>query len=316
MLVTIASLQQPTFHSEFSWPRKSGQSMTEYVSQELDRRMQFVGDRLEVAAKAAIDQRPDSECLFFTLPEFFWNVPWSSARREEELLELSMAYMERMSECMEILMNWLPVDRYGKVVLLAGTCATLIKVGEGPDAYFDVINYVMTTSNFRFRTDGLPEMSMWPKRYVSGIDFGKYVDSAAGYWFFKLSDNLTIKVKGVSSTVAEHNSADGYGAVFSNTLIAQCPFSINVCLDYAVLEKGQRDEELEKIDSKIDFLIACGMSFEDGKRYPDSVRFAVRNDGMDAGRCQFAEVKAGRITRLVPSVIVEDTLHFATLELS
>jgi hypothetical protein len=316
MLVTIASLQQPTFHSEFSLPRKPGQYMTEYVSQELYRRMQYVSGKLEVVAKAAIDQRPDSECLFFTLPEFFWNVPWSSAQHEDDLLEHGMACMDRMPECMEVLMNGLPVDRYGKVVLLAGTCATLIKVGEGADAYFDVINYVMTTSNFKVLNDGSPEMSMWPKRYVSGIDFGKYVDSAGGYWFFKLSDNVTIKVKDVSSTVAEHNSADGYGAVFSNTLIAQCPFSINVCLDYAVLENGQRDEELEKIDSKIDFLIACGMSFEDGKRYPDSVRFAVRNDGMGAGSCQFAEVKAGRITHLVPSVIVEDSLHFATLDLN
>ncbi|MFJ2687653.1 hypothetical protein ACIOYV_28425 [Pseudomonas sp. NPDC087342] len=316
MLVTIASLQQPTFHSEFSLPRKPGQSMTEYVSQELYRRMQYVSGKLEVAAKAAIDQRPDSECLFFTLPEFFWNVPWSSALHEDDLLEHGMACMDRMSESMEVLMNRLPVDRYGKVVLLAGTCATLIKVGEGPAAYFDVINYVLTTSNFKVLNNGSPEISMWPKRYVSGIDFGKYVDSVDGYWFFKLSDNVTIKVKGVSSTVAEHNSADGYGAVFSNTLIAQCPFSINVCLDYAVLENGQRDEELEKIDSKIDFLIACGMPFEDGKRYPDSVRFAVRNDGMDAGSCQFAEVKAGRITRLVPSVVVEETLHFATLDLS
>ncbi|MDN3223661.1 hypothetical protein [Pseudomonas nunensis] len=316
MLVAIASLQQPTFHSEFSLPRKPGQYMTEYVSQELYRRMQYVSGKLEVAAKAAIDQRPDSECLFFTLPEFFWNVPWSSAQHEDDLLEHGMACMDRMPECMEVLMNGLPVDRYGKVVLLAGTCATLIKVGEGADAYFDVINYVMTTSNFKVLNDGSPEMSMWPKRYVSGIDFGKYVDSADGYWFFKLSDNVTIKVKDVSSTVAEHNSADGYGAVFSNTLIAQCPFSINVCLDYAVLENGQRDEELEKIDSKIDFLIACGMSFEDGKRYPDSVRFTVRNDGMGAGSCQFAEVKAGRITHLVPSVIVEDSLHFATLDLN
>ncbi|WP_256735578.1 hypothetical protein [Pseudomonas sp. dw_612] len=290
--------------------------MTDYVSQELDRRMQFVSDRLEVAAKAAIDQRPDSECLFFTLPEFFWNVPWSSAQREEELLELSMAYMDRMPDCMEILMNWLPVNQYGKVILLAGTCATLIKVGEGQAAYFDVINYVMTTSNFKVLSNGTPEMSMWPKRYVSAIDFGQYVDSAAGYWFFKLSDNLKIKVKGVSSTVAEHNSLDGYGPVFSNTLIAQCPFSINVCLDYAVLENGQRDDELEKTDSKIDFLIACGMDFEDGKRYPDSVRFAVRNDGMGKGRCEFAEVESGRITGLAPSVVVEDTLHLATLDLS
>lgn len=316
MFVTIASLQQPTFHSEFSWPRKPGQSMTAYVSQELDRRTQFVSDRLEVAAKAALDLRPDSQCLFFTLPEFFWNVPWSSVQSEEELLELSTAYMDRMPECMEKLMKWLPVEPYGKVVLLAGTCASLIKVGEEQEAYFDVINYLMASSNFKLQSDGLPALSMWPKRYVSGIDLGSYVDSEKGYWFFQLSEQVRIKVKDVSSTVAEHYSPGGYGPVFSNTLIPECPFSINLCLDYAFLEPGQRDDELEDIDSSVDFLIACGMEFEKGERYPQSVRFAVRNDGMGAGSCEFAKVEAGKISHLLPAILIEDTLHMAVVDLN
>ncbi|AXI62877.1 hypothetical protein DLD99_21130 [Pseudomonas kribbensis] len=316
MLITIVSLQQPTFHSEFSWARKAGQSMTDYVSQELDRRVQFVSDRLEMAARTANDLGPDNACLFFTLPEFFWNVPWSSAEREEELLELSRVCMELMPRCMEKLMDWLRQEYFGKVVLLAGTCATLVKVGEGKDACFDAINYVLATSNFAFRSDGLPEISMWPKRYVSGIDFGKYEGSDAEHWYFNLSGNVQIKVKQLSSTLAEHNSAYGYGARFSNALIKQCPFSINVCLDYAALELGERDRELESIDSKVDFLIACGMPFEDGLRYPDTVRFAVRNDGMGEGSCEFAEVQAGRITGLLPAMIIEDTLHLATFELT
>ncbi|MGL6246485.1 hypothetical protein [Pseudomonas sp.] len=316
MLVTVASLQHPTFYSEFSWSRKPGQSMTAYVSQELDRRIQFVSDRLRVAAATVIDQCPNSHCLFFTLPEFFWNVPWNSVQSEEELLELSTAYMDRMPECMEQLMKWLPQEQYGKVVLLAGTCANLIKVGEGDAAYFDVINYLMASSNFKLQSDGRPELSMWPKRYVSGIDFGEYVDSEDGYWFFQLSENVRVKVKDFSSTIAEHHSAQGYGPVFSNTLIPECPFSINLCLDYAFLESGQRDDELEAVDSTIDFLIACGMDFEEGKRYPDSVRFAVRNDGMGEGQCQFAEVASGKITHLVPSMIIEDTLHLVVMDLS
>lgn len=316
MLVTIASLQQPTFHSEFSWPRKPGQAIADYVVQELDRRVQFVSDRLDVAARAAMDRHPNSECLFFTLPEFFWNVPWNCVEREEELLQLSTTYLGKMPECIGSLMKWLPVDQYGKVILLAGTCASLIKVGEEQDAYFDVINYVMTTSNFKFRSPGVPELSMWPKRYVSSIDFGDYVESEAGYWFFQLSENLKIKVRDVSSTVAEHNAREGYGPVFFNSLMSGCPFSINVCLDYAALANGERAQELEKVDAKVDFLIACGMGFEDAERYPHSVRFAVRNDGMGEGSCQFAEVTSGKISHLIPSVIIEETLHLAVVGLS
>ena len=315
MLVTIASLQQPTLHSEFSWPRQPGQSMTDYVSQELHRRVQFVSDRLQVAAKAAIDQHPDSQCLFFTLPEFFWNVPWSSARNEEELLELSWACMDRMSESMAMLMSGQPLEPYGKVVLLAGTCATLVKVGEGQDAYFDVINFLLAANNFKHHSDGMPELAMWPKRYVSGIDFGQG-DYNAGHWLFKLSEGLKIKVKAVGSAVAEQNSSAGYSPTFSNTWIDECTFSINVCLDYAMLNSGQRNDELESIDSKIDFLIACGMGFGDEKRYPQSVRFAVRNDGMDKGSCEFAHVEGGKISHLLPSTIIEDTLHLAVVDLS
>lgn len=316
MLVMIASLQQPTFHSEFSWSRKPGQTITDYVIQEIDRRVQFVSDRLETAAKTALEQRPESECLFFTLPEFFWNVPWSSVQSEEELLELSTAYIDNMPHALERLMRWADRERFGKIVLLAGTCATLIKVGEGQESYFDVINYLLASSNFKFRSDGLAELSAWPKRYVSDIDFGYNVDRIEGYWFFELSNNVVVKVRDVSSVVAEHRAAESYGPAFINTLIPACTFSINLCLDYAVLENGERNDELENIHSKIDFLIACGMFFDEGQRYPDSVQFAVRNDGMDEGGCEFAEVESGRIIRLLPSTIIEDTLHLAVLEVN
>lgn len=315
MLIAIASLQQPTFHSEFSWPRKPGQSMTEYVSQELDRRMQFVSDRLDTAAQAAQEHFPGHTCLFFTLPEFFWNVPWHGVRNEEELLEFGWACMDRMPECMELLMSWARLETHGKIILLAGSCATLIKVGEGQDAYFDVVNYLLSVSNFNFRNDGLPELSMWPKRHVSGIDFGQHASSEDGYWFFKLSENLTIKVKSLSSVAAERNSAGSFNPAFSNTLIPGGAFSLNLCLDYTVVEAGERDQELEAIGSKIDFLIACGMSFQEGPIYPQSVQIAARNDGMGEGRCEFARVVGGAITQLLPAVVIEDTLHLVSVEL-
>lgn len=315
MLIAIASLQQPTFHSEFSWPRKPGQSMTEYVSQELDRRMQFVSDRLDTAAQAAQEHFPGHTCLFFTLPEFFWNVPWHGVRNEEELLEFGWACMDRMPECMELLMSWARLETHGKIILLAGSCATLIKVGEGQDAYFDVVNYLLSVSNFNFRNDGLPELSMWPKRHVSGIDFGQHASSEDGYWFFKLSENLTIKVKSLSSVAAEQNSAGSFNPAFSNTLIPGGAFSLNLCLDYTVVEAGERDQELEAIGSKIDFLIACGMSFQEGPIYPQSVQIAARNDGMGEGHCEFARVVGGAITQLLPAVVIEDTLHLVSVEL-
>ncbi|MHC8318304.1 hypothetical protein [Pseudomonas sp. LB3P31] len=315
MLITIASLQQPTFNSEFSWPRKPDQSMTDYVSQELDRRVQFVSDRLDTAAQAAREQYPGSACLFFTLPEFFWNVPWESVRSEDDLLEFGWACMDRMPECMDRLMSWARQETHGKVILLAGTCATLIKVGEGEDAYFDVINYLLSVNNFNFHSDGSPELSMWPKRHVSGIDFGSHVKSENGYWFFKLSDDLSVKVKNLSSVAAEEHAAGSYNSAFYNTLIPGVTFSLNLCLDYSVLEEGERDQELETLGSKIDFLIACGMPFIEEKSYPQSVRFAVRNDGMGDGSCEFVRVEEGRITSVVPSIIIEDTLHLAAVEL-
>ena len=315
MFVTIASLQQPTFHSEFSWPRKPGQSMTAYASQELDRRVQFVSDRLETAVQAAQQHFGQSSCLFFTLPEFFWNVPWNSVRSEQELLELGSACMDRMPESMERLMSWARVESHGKIILLAGSCATLVKVGEGQDGHFDVINYLLSVNNFNFRKEGLPELSMWPKRHVSSIDFGPCINSEAGYWYFQISEDMIIKVKDLSSVVAEQNLAASYNPAFSNSLIPGCTFSLNLCLDYAVLQEGERDQELRAIGSNIDFLFACGMAFRKGKSYPSSVQVAVRNDGMGKGRCEFARVEAGSITQVLPSMIIEDTLHLALIEL-
>ena len=316
MFVTIASLQQPTFHSEFSWSRKPGQSIVSYVTQELDRRVQFVSDRLNLSAELTINDYVDSQCLFFTLPEFFWNVPWASADTEEELLQLSSCYLEQLPGSIAELIKWLPLNDYGKVVLVAGTCASLIKVEDSQGECFEVVNSVLLASNFKFLDDGFPELSMWPKRHVSGIDFGSHVGSDETYWYFQLSDNLKVKVRKLSSALSEHNTAQGYGPVFFNSMIEQCPFSINVCLDYAQLEESERDEELEQVEAKIDFLIACGMSFDQNRQYPPSVQFALRNDGMGKGRCQFAKVSDGRISHEVDAVKVEDTLHVVQLELS
>ena len=314
MLVSIASLRQPTFKSQLSHPRMPEQSILDYLDDELAERAYLVRRKIKIAARAAREEHGETACVFFTLPEFFWNIPWHQVRSEEELHELSSAYLEKVSECVALLISELPVEQYGKIVLLAGSCAALIKVGEGESSYYDVINYLLTITNKEYEAD-MPLMSMWPKRYVSGIEFGRHVGTEDGYWFFKLFDEVVVRVKDVSSVRAEHSFFGGYEGKFINSLVPGCPFGINLCLDYAVLKGGERDKEVELEGAKIDFLIACGMDFDYGKRHLSSLQFAVRNDGMGDGECEVVKLEEGWIVGVVPSVLIDDSLHLAAIQI-
>lgn len=314
MLVSIASLRQPTFKSQLSHPRMPEQSILDYLDDELAERAYLVRRKIKIAARVAREEHGETACVFFTLPEFFWNIPWHQVRSEEELHELSSAYLEKVSECVALLISELPVEQYGKIVLLAGSCAALIKVGEGESSYYDVINYLLTITNKEYEAD-MPLMSMWPKRYVSGIDFGRHVGTEDGYWFFKLFDEVVVRVKDVSSVRAEHSFFGGYEGKFINSLVPGCPFGINLCLDYAVLKGGERDKEVELEGAKIDFLIACGMDFDYGKRHLSSLQFAVRNDGMGDGECEVVKLEEGWIVGVVPSVLIDDSLHLAAIQI-
>ncbi|KII37947.1 MULTISPECIES: hypothetical protein [Pseudomonas] len=315
MLLSIASLRQPTFKSQLSHPRMPEQSILDYLDDELAERAYLVRRKIKNAAKAVREKHGEAACVFFTLPEFFWNIPWHQVRSEDELHELCSAYLEKVPECVALLISELPVEQYGKIVLLAGSCATLIKVGEGEASYYDVINYVLTITNKEYEAD-IPLMSMWPKRYVSGIDFGKHVGAEDGYWLFKLFDEVVVRVKDVSSVQAEHSYFGGYEGKFINSLVPGCPFGINLCLDYAMLKDGERDREIELAGAKIDFLIACGMDFNYGKLHPSSVQYAIRNDGMGDGECEVVKLEAGRIVSIVPAVVVDDTLHLSAIHIT
>jgi hypothetical protein len=314
MLLTIASLRQPTYKPQFFELRGPGQSITDYVSSELNARVEYVRRKIRIAAKAAATDHDSAECLFFTLPEFFWNIPWREVDSEEELQELTTAYLDKVTESVFALMKDLPVERYGKIVLLAGSCATLIKVGEGESSYYDVINYVLAISNKEYEVDK-PLMSMWPKRNVSGIDFGQHVSSEAGFWYFKLFDEFVVKVRDTSSVSAEHSYFAGYDDLFINSLVPGCPFGINLCLDYAVLREGQRDEEVEIPEVKIDFLIACGMSFDDNKQHPISIQYAIRNDGMGSGECEVVKLENGVIIADVPAQEIDDNIYLSAIHI-
>ncbi|MHC8358061.1 hypothetical protein ACYZTL_23295 [Pseudomonas sp. LB3P81] len=315
MLINIASLRQPTFTPQFSNLRAPRQSITDYVTSELDARVSYVRRKLEIAALAARGRFPGAACLFFTLPEFFWNIPWREVDSEEELHELTTAYLNKVPTCVKSLMADLPVEEYGKIVLLAGSCAALIKVGEGEGSYYDVINYLLAMTNKEYEVD-TPLMSMWPKRYVSGIDFGDHVAFENGYWVFKLFDEVLVKVKELSSVQAEHSYFGGYRQTFVNSLVPGCPFGINLCLDYVVQKEGERDSEIEIIDAKIDFLIACGMPFNYFKRHPSSIQFAIRNDGMGSGECEFVRLEDGEIVAAVPSEMIDNNLYLVSIDVA
>lgn len=313
MLVSIASLRQPTFKSELSQPRPLDQSILDYLNDELVARAELLSRKIKIAAKAAGEDHGATACVFFTLPEFFWNIPWREVRSEQELHELNSAYLEKVPECIALLMTELPVERYGKIVLLAGSCATLIKVGEGESGYYDVVNYLLAITNKEYEVD-MPLMSMWPKRHVSGIDFGKHHASDGDFWLFKLSEGIEVRVKKLSSVRAEHSYFGGYEGKFINSLVSGCPFGINLCLDYYSLKEGERDIQVELTEAKIDFLIACGMSFDYAKRHPSSLQFSIRNDGMDDGEVEVVRLQAGWIVDSVPSVLIEDDLHLTLIE--
>ncbi|VVM46950.1 hypothetical protein PS662_00579 [Pseudomonas fluorescens] len=315
MLINIASLRQPTFTPQFSYLRAPRQSITDYVTSELDMRVAYVRRKLEVAALAAREKFPGAACLFFTLPEFFWNIPWREVDSEEELNELTTAYLEKVPACVRLLMTDLPVEHYGKIVLLAGSCATLIKVGEGERSYYDVINYLLAMTNKEYEVD-IPLMSMWPKRHVSAIDFGEHESAENGFLTFQLSSEVRVKVKALSSVQAEHSYFGGYGQTFVNSLAPECPFGINLCLDYMVQEDGERDSEIEITAAKIDFLIACGMPFNYFKRHQSSIQFAIRNDGMGRGECEVVRVEEGEIADEVPSEVIDHNLYLVSIDVA
>ena len=315
MLVNIALVQQATFHSEFSALRSPGQSLTAYVDSELSRRVEHVLNKMKVAAETANRGHSKSECLYFVLPEFFWNVPWSVVANPQELLALNDIYFKRVSECVSALLENLPPEVYGHVVLLAGTCATVVEVDNATRTEGEVINYLLAGSNEKKNAEGKPALLMWPKRHVSQIDFGRNEESGPDHWVFKLSDGVRVKVKKKSSTLAESNSAAGYKKYFFNSIVPGGPFGINLCLDYAVVSEVERVNEFSDWNPKMDFLVACGMEFDRAKRYLDSVQFAFRNDGMGKGGCEAMSVLNGYLDKPLPTEVIDNDIHLVQVNI-
>ena len=65
MQVSIASLRQPTFKSQFSKARKPGQVIDDYLTSELDARIEYLRRKIRIAAKAARADHAGADWLFF-----------------------------------------------------------------------------------------------------------------------------------------------------------------------------------------------------------------------------------------------------------
>jgi len=284
MNINIAQINVDTFwdsgvHSKVPpSDRKDGEELEEYLSRFLSSKSDFVIKKV----KEVFDNgKPDGDYLFVTLPEFFWNAPWDALRNSSELGELVDFYMSNLSKTInDIMINFAP-DDFGKIVLLAGSAG--LPVAIDGKKYHESFNYLLTANNWRKNPEGEVELSMWPKRTTSSVDYGvsmnaRYVDDVACYTF-GLGKAGTIVVTWINKSVAEHNAITGYGPVFDNSFIPELPFSINLCLDYNEASSETRKDELDSTQSKIDFLIACGMNIDFNKQYSPGVLFSCRNDG-------------------------------------
>ncbi|MBS9423024.1 hypothetical protein [Photorhabdus caribbeanensis] len=309
MKINVASIRQATFRSEFSLDRESGQSIQDYLSKEIERRIDLVRENILLASENKEKNIP----LFFSLPEFFWNIKWNTLKNKDELYQLTDYMMHYLSDAQESLMNSLPESEVGKIVLLAGTMVVLVETSN--DGVFEPLNYCLISNNFKKKNDGRFERSMWPKRTTSHIDFGLKDKVTNNGFIFTFADKLTVEVLNKTQHVGEHDNNINYGFSIDNNIINDCPFSINLCLDYGRVKPGERNDELIESSSKIDFLLACGMSLSPNYKYPPSVRFAVRNDGMRDGKVECFSIKNRHLFKKIPQRELNTRLSMVELTL-
>lgn len=308
MRIKVAALRAITSGRENRLPaREVTQSIPEYVDQHLNRRQ----GEIEQALTVLLQQREPSVPLFFTLPEFFWNIRWDALKNAEELRSMTERYLEQLPLKVNDILKKFPADKYGHIVLLAGTVATLV---ETPQKMYDPLNYCLIGNNQKKSSDAVYELSMWPKRNTSWVDFGEQVADAGDLIVCKLSDSLETVILKQSTTAAEHNSTDGYGYHIDNDIIKDCPFSINICLDYTTLSPDEQQKMQLDQNSKIDFLLACGETLAPHS-YPVSVQYAIRNDGANPGEIEFFSVENQRIKQIIEPVFLTPELATATLNI-
>lgn len=309
MRIEVAALRTITSEREHRLPeRELTQNITEYVDQHLTRRQ----GEIEQALTVLLQHKEISVPLFFTLPEFFWNVRWDALKNAEEILNQTERYLEQLPLKLNNILNKFPEDKCGHIIILAGTVAVLVETPR--KGTYEALNYCLIGNNMQKSRGGVYELSMWPKRNTSLVDFGQLVTDGGDIILCQLSNSLNIAVLQQSTTAAEHNSTNGYGYHIDNNMIKGCPFSINICLDYTRLNASEQQKMQLEQNSKIDFLLACGEKIYPHS-YPISVQYAIRNDGIFPGEIEFYRVENQRTKQKIDPIFLTPQLATATLNI-
>ncbi|XPL49167.1 hypothetical protein ACMFY2_03015 [Enterobacter cloacae subsp. cloacae] len=297
MTIRILSWRADSFTHEADDVRSADNDLLTHAKERMEFRLSQVIAELE----AVLETDTGSwDHTFVTLPEFFWNTRWSNVLSEDELMQLGDFYMDHVSDYVNRLIDAFPArsgDPSSAITFLAGTCAILYRDDKESektpchDPVFHAVNWLLCGQNTRSDKS----LTMWPKRYVSTIDFFPQVNGHAipGHISAQLPNGQIIHIGSNSEVSAESVHGIVITDYFTNTYADDKPFSIDICLDYFT-QKGvrpagweQRVAELRSKQSDIDFLIACGMPAGDPPQNPGGVQFLVRNDGMPSvSQCQ------------------------------
>ncbi|HDC4405155.1 TPA: hypothetical protein O8U20_000737 [Enterobacter cloacae] len=297
MTIRILSWRADSFMHEADDLRSADNDLLTHAKE----RMEFRLSQVIAELKAVLETDTGSwDHTFVTLPEFFWNTRWSNVLSEDELMQLGDFYMDHVSDYVNRLIGAFPArsgDPSSAITFLAGTCAILYRDDKESektpchDPVFHAVNWLLCGQNTRSDKS----LTMWPKRYVSTIDFFPQVNGHAipGHISAQLPNGQIIHIGSSSEVSAESVHGIVITDYFTNTYADDKPFSIDICLDYftqnGVRPAGweQRVAELRSKHSDIDFLIACGMPAGDPPQNPGGVQFLVRNDGMPGvSQCQ------------------------------
>ncbi|KAB2692405.1 hypothetical protein [Brucella intermedia] len=257
--------------------------------------------------------KKSDEPLFVTAPEFYWNIRWDCIFSHNELASVSDYAIDHVPAALTAIVTEFPFHSYGPLLVLAGTLAVLIETNI-PGIY-QSINYCLIASNTHHRETGATSISMLPKRNVSWIDFGKKIGEMDDLFAFRLSERLNVAVLKKSTIQSEHVVDGKYSAGFDNLIIKDCPFSIEICLDYDSTGYSQNVHAPSTESSKIDFLLACGMPLNKNHRYPRTVQYAVRNDGINKGLVEIHAVRNSQLDRAVPLFNSSRGIHLARLKI-
>lgn len=304
MTIRILSWRDNSFTHEAEDVRGANEDLLVHAKERMEWRLGQVIAQLKTVLE---NDKGSWEHTFVTLPEFFWNTHWNNVRTENDIMSLCEFYMSNVSDYANRLIDAFPArsrDPASAITFLAGTCAVLYRDDEESsktachDGVFHAVNWLLCGHNTR--TD--KSLTMWPKRYVSTIDFFPQSQDHAlpGHISAQLPDRDIIHIGGSSEVSAQSLNGMQITDYFTNTWAPGKPFSIDICLDYFtqnnVRPSGweQRVAELKVKNSDIDFLIACGMPAGNPPQNPGGVKFLVRNDGMPGPeQCQAWSFNAG-----------------------